>query len=64
MPPGGAAAFAHSLIDRFGSRRVPPALTPAPAGLDVVGGLRAWTVLTTAMGVFGFGLTAALRPLV
>ncbi|MFC8245802.1 hypothetical protein [Streptomyces chartreusis] len=48
----------------FGSRRVPPTLTPAPADLDVAGGLRAWTVLTTAMGVFGFGLTAALRPLV
>lgn len=35
-----------------------------PAGLDVASGLRTWTVLTTTMGVIGFGLTAALWPLV
>ncbi|MFE4581407.1 GntT/GntP/DsdX family permease [Streptomyces chartreusis] len=34
------------------------------AGLDVASGLRTWTVLTTTMGVIGFGLTAALWPLV
>jgi GntP family gluconate:H+ symporter len=34
------------------------------AGLDVATGLRTWTVLTTTMGVMGFGLTAALWPLV
>ncbi|MEU1518064.1 SLC13 family permease [Streptomyces sp. NPDC005811] len=34
------------------------------AGLDVATGLRTWTVLTTTMGVIGFGLTAALWPLV
>ena len=34
------------------------------AGLDVASGLRTWTVLTTVMGVLGFGLTAALWPLV
>lgn len=34
------------------------------AGLDVASGLRTWTVLTTVMGVAGFGLTAALWPLV
>jgi GntP family gluconate:H+ symporter len=34
------------------------------AGLDVATGLRTWTVLTTTMGVLGFGLTAALWPLV
>jgi GntP family gluconate:H+ symporter len=34
------------------------------AGLDVASGLRTWTVLTTIMGVLGFGLTAALWPLV
>ncbi|WP_369169444.1 SLC13 family permease [Streptomyces sp. R28] len=34
------------------------------AGLDVASGLRTWTVLTTAMGIIGFGLTAALWPLV
>ncbi|MFD3497696.1 SLC13 family permease [Streptomyces sp. NPDC058678] len=33
-------------------------------GLDVASGLRTWTVLTTTMGVIGFGLTAALWPLV
>ncbi|MGW2379101.1 GntT/GntP/DsdX family permease [Streptomyces sp. NPDC001658] len=35
-----------------------------PTGLDVASGLRTWTVLTTVMGVIGFALTAALRPLV
>jgi GntP family gluconate:H+ symporter len=34
------------------------------AGLDVAGGLRTWTVLTTVMGCAGFALTAALWPLV
>ncbi|MEU2282573.1 SLC13 family permease [Streptomyces sp. NPDC013178] len=34
------------------------------AGLDVPAGLRTWTVLTTAMGLTGFGLTACLWPLV
>ncbi|WP_327428817.1 GntT/GntP/DsdX family permease [Streptomyces sp. NBC_01236] len=34
------------------------------AGLDVATGLRTWTVLTTTMGLMGFGLTAALWPLV
>ncbi|MGW0709695.1 GntT/GntP/DsdX family permease [Streptomyces sp. NPDC002643] len=34
------------------------------AGLDVASGLRTWTVLTTVMGLIGFGLTAALWPLV
>ncbi|MFE9441205.1 SLC13 family permease [Streptomyces sp. NPDC006602] len=34
------------------------------AGLDVASGLRTWTVLTTTMGFIGFGLTAALWPLV
>ncbi|PAZ10644.1 transporter [Streptomyces sp. SA15] len=34
------------------------------AGLDVSAGLRTWTVLTTAMGLMGFGLTACLWPLV
>ncbi|MFE1886796.1 GntT/GntP/DsdX family permease [Streptomyces diastatochromogenes] len=34
------------------------------AGLDVASGLRTWTVLTTVMGMAGFGLTAALWPLV
>ncbi|KPI07578.1 Gluconate transporter [Actinobacteria bacterium OK074] len=34
------------------------------AGLDVASGLRTWTVLTTTMGLIGFGLTAALWPLV
>ncbi|MFF4045225.1 gluconate:H+ symporter [Streptomyces chartreusis] len=34
------------------------------AGLDVASGLRTWTVLTTTMGIIGFGLTAALWPLV
>ncbi|WP_223736290.1 GntT/GntP/DsdX family permease [Streptomyces purpurogeneiscleroticus] len=29
-------------------------------GLDVVAGLRTWTVLTTAMGLIGFALTALL----
>ncbi|MGP4050963.1 GntT/GntP/DsdX family permease [Streptomyces sp. 2A115] len=33
------------------------------AGLDVASGLRTWTVLTTTMGVIGFGLTAAIWPL-
>ncbi|MER5177150.1 SLC13 family permease [Streptomyces sp. NPDC002896] len=33
-------------------------------GLDVASGLRTWTVLTTTMGLIGFGLTAALWPLV
>ncbi|MEU1179271.1 SLC13 family permease [Streptomyces sp. NPDC005820] len=33
-------------------------------GLDVATGLRTWTVLTTTMGFIGFGLTAALWPLV
>ncbi|MEV0220281.1 SLC13 family permease [Streptomyces sp. NPDC050704] len=33
------------------------------AGLDVASGLRTWTVLTTIMGMIGFGLTAALWPL-
>ncbi|WP_269463632.1 GntT/GntP/DsdX family permease [Streptomyces lincolnensis] len=35
-----------------------------PTGLDVASGLRTWTVLTTVMGLIGFTLTAALRPLV
>ncbi|MHA5048689.1 GntT/GntP/DsdX family permease [Streptomyces sp. SD15] len=34
------------------------------AGLDVATGLRTWTVLTTTMGVMGFGLTAALWTVV
>ncbi|MFM9445638.1 SLC13 family permease [Streptomyces acidiscabies] len=34
------------------------------AGLDVASGLRTWTVLTTVMGFAGFGLTAALWPVV
>ncbi|SOD89466.1 SLC13 family permease [Streptomyces sp. Ag109_G2-15] len=34
------------------------------AGLDVATGLRTWTVQTTAMGLMGFALTAALWPLV
>ncbi|MFD9097700.1 hypothetical protein [Streptomyces collinus] len=33
-------------------------------GLDVAPGLRTWTVQTTAMGLMGFALTAALWPLV
>jgi GntP family gluconate:H+ symporter len=33
-------------------------------GLDVATGLRTWTVQTTAMGLMGFALTAALWPLV
>ncbi len=35
-----------------------------PAGLDGASGLRTRAVLTAAMGVIGFGLTAALRPTV
>ncbi|WP_330349764.1 GntT/GntP/DsdX family permease [Streptomyces sp. NBC_00582] len=34
------------------------------SGLDVASGLRTWTVLTTLMGFIGFGMTAALWPLV
>ncbi|MFI9779919.1 hypothetical protein ACIHCV_35365 [Streptomyces sp. NPDC051956] len=33
-------------------------------GLDVGTGLRTWTVLTTAMGVTGFALTAVLWQVV
>ncbi|MFJ1608526.1 hypothetical protein ACIOHS_34950 [Streptomyces sp. NPDC088253] len=33
-------------------------------GLDVATGLRTWTVQTTAMGLMGFALTAALWQLV
>ncbi|MGW5471501.1 GntT/GntP/DsdX family permease [Streptomyces chartreusis] len=55
----GAGGLVVSHINDAGYR-----MFTKPAGLDVASGLRTWTVLTTAMGVIGFGLTAALWPLV
>lgn len=54
---GGALALSHINDSGFW-------IFTKLVGLDVASALRTWTVLTTAMGLLGFGLTAAMWPLV